>query len=87
MEATAIRIPAGTRWVYLCGLAAGAQATDVVVRAFESPALLAIGEDAGAPDSEPVLVPVGQGRRVIGRHVFARSASADRPSLVTFRGM
>lgn len=87
MEAVAVTLAAGDRWTFLCGVSAGEKPTDVVVRAFEVPALVAIGEGARGPESEPVLVPAGQGRRVMGMNVYARPADPTRPGRVTYRGV
>lgn len=87
MEAVAKRLPPADRWTYLCGVAAGEKPTDVVVRAFDAPALVAVGDGARGPDVEPVLVPAGQGRRVVGAHVYARPADPARPGRVSYRGV
>jgi hypothetical protein len=87
MEATAMRLPSGERWSYLGGQAGAKEPLDVVVRAFEAPVLAAVGDQERGPDSEPVLVPAGEGRRLCGWHFFARPASAASGALVTFRGI
>jgi hypothetical protein len=86
LEATSRRLPAGERWTYLGGQADAKEPFDLVVRAFEAPVLVAIGENDRAPDTEPVLVPVGQGRRLCGQHFFARPAEGAA-AVVTFRGL
>lgn len=87
MEATSRRLPAGERWTYLGGQADAKEAFDLVVRAFEAPVLVATGENDRAPDTEPVLVQRGEGRRLCGLHFFARPAVAGAPAVVTLRGL
>lgn len=86
MEAVEIRLPAGDRWTYLCGQADAKKPNDVVIRAFGQPALCAVGDGERGPDAEPVLVPVGQGRRLVGRHFYARPADPALSGLLTVRG-
>jgi hypothetical protein len=86
MEAVEIRLPAGDRWTYLCGQGADQKPTDVVVRAFGFPVLAAVGSGENTPDVEPILVPSGQGRRLVGRHFFARPADPAQGGLLTIRG-
>ena len=86
MEATAIRLPPGDRWTYLCGQADAKKPADVVVRAFEEPLLCAVGQGEGSPDTEPVLVRPGEGRRLVGQHFFARPADPARGGVVSYRG-
>lgn len=87
MEATAVRLPSGERWSYLGGQAAAKEPIDLVVRAFEAAVLAAVGDQERGPDSEPILIPAGQGRRLCGFHFFARPASAAGGALVSFRGI
>ena len=87
MEAVAIRLPVGERWTYLCGQVDAKKSGEVVVRAFDAPALCAVGEAERGPDAEPVLVPSGEGRRLVGQHFFARSADPARACLLTYRGL
>lgn len=87
MEATVVRLSSGERWSYLCGQSGAKEPIDLVVRAFEGPALCAVGDAERGPDSEPILVPVGQGRRLCGFHFYARPADPTRSSLITYRGL
>lgn len=87
MDAVALLLPSGDRWTYVCGQAGAKQPGDVVVRAFERPVLCATGEVERGPDSEPILIPAGQGRRVVGFHVFARPADPSAASRISYRGV
>jgi hypothetical protein len=87
MEAVAVRLPAGDRWTYLCGQTDAKKPADVVVRAFERPLLCAVGDAERGPDTEPILVPAGQGRRLVGNHFFCRPADPAGGGLVTYRGL
>ena len=87
MEATSRRLPVGEAWTYLGGQPDAKEPIDLVVRAFEAPVLVAVGMNDRAPDSEPVLVPLGEGRRLCGSHFFARPLEALRPAIVTVRGL
>ena len=87
MEATSRRLPAGEGWTYLGGDGSAKEPIDLVVRAFETSVLVAVGGNDRAPDGEPVLVPSGQGRRLCGQHFFARPAVASAPAVVTLRGL
>lgn len=87
MEAVAVLLPTGERWTCLCGQADARKPGDVVVRAFESAVLCAVGDTERGPDSEPILIPAGQGRRVIGPYVFARLARPGQTGHVSYRGV
>lgn len=87
MEAIAVRLPPGERWTYLCGESGAKKPADVVVRAFEHALLAAVGTGERGPDTEPVLVRPGEGRRLVGQHFFARPADPVQGSLVTYRGL
>jgi hypothetical protein len=87
MDATSLRLSPGSAWAYLGGQPHAKEPLDLVVRAFEGPVLVAVGENERAPDAEPVLVPAGQGRRLCGTHFFARPAEEARGAVVTLRGL
>ena len=87
MEQVAVRLQKTDGWTYLGGNPEAAKPVEVVIRAFEHDVLIATGGGANAPDSEPLNVPVGQGRRVEGRHFFARPAPPERPCLISYRGL
>ncbi|MFM8387367.1 MAG: hypothetical protein ACKOCB_11205 [Planctomycetia bacterium] len=87
MEATLKRLPPGEAWCYLGGQPGAKEPLDLVVRAFEGSVLVAVGENDRAPDTEPVLVPAGQGRRMCGFHFFARAAAPAAGALVSVRGL
>jgi hypothetical protein len=86
MEAVEIHLPAGDRWTYLCGQADAKKPADVVVRAFERAVLCAVGEGERGPDAEPILVPSGEGRRLVGRHFYGRPADPAQGGVLTVRG-
>ena len=87
MDAFAVRLRKTDGWTYLGGKPDAKKEPEVVVRAFESDVLFATGTDDKAPDGEPVEVPMGEGRRLAGRHFFVRPARPDRPALITHRGL
>jgi hypothetical protein len=87
MEATLKRLPPSEAWCYLGGQTGPKEPFDLVVRAFEGSVLVAVGENDRAPDTEPVLVPAGQGRRLCGWHFFARPARAGAGVVVSVRGL
>ena len=86
MEQVARQLGAEDAWPYRGGNAKARKPLSVVVRAFDGDVLLATGETDAAPDGEGTRVPRGQGRRLEGRHFFARPASPVGPRLVTYRG-
>lgn len=86
MEAVAIRLGQDERWTYLTGHGASKEPVDLVVRAFDADVLVAVGDAERGPDSEPVRVPAGQGRRLCGWHFFARPLDVQRPARVVYRG-
>lgn len=87
MEAIALRLQKTDGWTCIGGKEDAKKPLDVVIRAFEGPVLAATGSSDKAPDREPVLVPRGQGRRLVGRHFFVRPAPPVGPRLITHRGL
>ena len=85
MEQVALRLT-GDQWTYLGGDAEAKQPLEVVVRAFDRPALAAIGNDDQSPADDPVPIPVGEGRRLEGKHFFAKPAEGAG-CLISFRGI
>ena len=85
MEQVALRL-SGDSWTYLGGDADAKQPLELVVRAFENGAMASVGEGPDAPSGEPVEVPVGEGRRLEGRHFFARPAQGNG-CLISYRGI
>ena len=57
-----------------------------LVRAFDQDVDFALGSSADRADGETVRVPVGEGRRLVGRHFFAR-ATGPGPCRITQRGV
>ena len=87
MEQVALRLRKLDGWTLLGGEPEAKKPVEVVVRSFERPVLCATGAGPNAPDSPPVEVPPGEGRRLTGRFFFARPASPDAPCLISFRGL
>jgi hypothetical protein len=87
VEQVALRIQKTDGWTYLGGDPDAKKPLEVVFRAFEGDVLAATGETGKEPASESVLVPAGEGRRLEGRHFFARPARPDRPVLMSYRGL
>ena len=84
MDQVALRLDGTGRWIYLGGNADAKKPLEVVVRAFDDPIEFATGSGAESPDSDPVAVPTGEGRRLEGLHFFVRSAVRTR---ISFRGI
>ena len=76
----------GRDWTYLGGDADARKDLEVVVRAFDQDVDFAVGATADQPDGDTVRVPVGEGRRLIGRHFFAR-ATGPGACRITQRGV
>jgi hypothetical protein len=87
MEQVALRLTILDGWTYLGGAPDAKKPVEVVIRSFDHAALAATGEGPNAPDTPPVEVRPGEGRRLAGRHFFARPASPDAPSLISYRGI
>jgi hypothetical protein len=87
MEQVAIRLRKLDGWTYLGGDPAAKKPIEVILRSFERSVLFATGSGESQPDAEPVVVPSGEGRRLEGRHFFARPAPPEAPCLVSYRGL
>jgi hypothetical protein len=87
MEQVALRLQKTDGWTYLGGDSEAKKPLEVVIRAFEGGALAATGPTEKAPEGEGVDVPEGEGRRLVGRHFFARPARPDAPCLISYRGL
>ncbi len=87
MDSTALRVQKTDGWTHIGSRPEAKKPLDVVVRAFEGPVLVATGADEKAPDCEPVRVPDGEGRRLVGRHFFVRPAPPIGPRLISHRGL
>jgi hypothetical protein len=87
MEQVALRVQKTDGWTHLGGRDDAKKPIEVVIRAFDGTVLAATGEAGGAPDAEPVTVPEGEGRRLVGRHFFVRPAPPERPCLISYRGL
>lgn len=87
MEQVALRLPATDAWTLIGSRPDAKKPLEVVVRAVDGPLLAATGTSDDAPDAEGVLVPVGEGRRLTGRHFFVKAAPPVGPRLLTHRGL
>ena len=87
MESVALRVQKTDGWTRIGSKPDAKKPLDVVVRAFEGPVLIATGSEDKEPDREPVLVPDGEGRRLVGRHFFVRPAPPVGPRLISHRGL
>ena len=85
MEQVALRL-IGDSWTYLGGDADAKQPLELVVRAFDGAACMAIGEGPDGPTGDPVDVPEGEGRRLEGRHFYAKPATGNS-CLISYRGI
>jgi len=87
MEQYVVRLTDLTGWTYLGGNDEAKKPIELVVRAFEHDVLGAVGDGPSAPSSEPVVVPLGQGRRLEGKHFFVKPAPPARACLISHRGL
>ena len=74
-------------WTYLGGDDEAKKELEVVLRAFDQDVEFATGKGANQPDDESVTVPRGEGRRLTGRHFFARPTAPGAACRVTQRGL
>jgi hypothetical protein len=86
VEQVAVRIAPEDGWTRLGG-PPPEKPVEVVIRAFDGPVLCATGTGPAAPDSEPRLLPPGEGLRLEGRHFFVRPAPPEGGRLVSYRGL
>lgn len=86
MDHVALFLARDAGWTYLGGDAEARKVLDVVLRAFDQDVEFAIGADANGPEGDTVRVPAGEGRRLQGRHFYAR-ATANGPCRITRRGI
>jgi hypothetical protein len=86
MEQVALTLPPGSGWTYLGGDAEARKDIEVVLRAFDQDVEFVKGQDAETPGPDPVRVPVGEGRRLVGRHFFARP-TGQGACRITRRGL
>ena len=87
MDQVALRLSGAPTWTGIGGAAEAAKPFDLVLRSFDRDVELATGEDRSAPNSSPVRVPAGEGRRLTGRWFFVRPTLDGPPCRVTFRGV
>jgi hypothetical protein len=86
MEQVALNLARSSGWTYLGGDAEARKDLELVVRAFDQDVEIVLGEDSSTPGSGVVRVPAGEGRRLVGRHFFAR-ATRDGACRISRRGL
>jgi hypothetical protein len=89
MEQYVVRLDQAGQWVLLGSTPEDKKDdSEVVVRSFDIAIEGATGSGPGAPDGDPVPVPAGEGRRLVGRHFFVRlPADATGSCRVSHRGL
>jgi hypothetical protein len=87
MDHVALRLPGTRSWTWLGGDDGARKPREVVLRAFDRAVEFAVGSSREAPGGTPVLVPVGEGRRLAGTHFFARPVEAGASCRVSVRGI
>ena len=87
MEQYVLNVTKTDGWTYIGGDAEAKKPYELVVRTFDGHVLIATGETDGAPDSDPVSVREGEGRRLEGKHFFVRPAPPERPCVISHRGL
>lgn len=88
MEQYVINLTDGSNWTHLGSWEGDAKTpeAEVIVRPYDAAILFATGSGEGAPDGEPLEVPQGEGRRLVGKHFFVRLAGSG-PTRVYHRGL
>jgi len=81
MQQVALRLAGDGAWVHLGGAEGAGKPREVVIRAFDVDVEAATGTQNATPDCQPVRVPRGEGRRLVGLHFFVRSPTAGRISM------
>jgi len=87
VEQVALRIGPTESWTYLGHAPDPERPVEVVIRAFDGPVLAATGSGQDRPDGPAVEITPGQGRRLEGRHFFARPAGGGGTRLLSYRGL
>lgn len=87
MDHVALRLPGAPSWTHLGGKDDAKKPLEVVVRAFDREVEFAVGDGADAPTGAPIAVPLGEGRRLEGRHFFVRPVAAGAPCRISYRGL
>ena len=87
MEARALRLSSSDHWTYLGGDTDSKDAPECVLRAYDHPIEFATGATEREPDGEQTSVPRGEGRRLTGRHFFARPRSPAQSCRISVRGI
>jgi len=87
MDHVALRLPGTQTWTYLGGKEEAKKPLEVVVRSYDAPVEIATGDDGTTPSADTILVPAGEGRRLEGRHFFARAAATGGSCRISYRGV
>jgi hypothetical protein len=87
MEQVAVRLTKTDEWTLLGGDPEAKKPAEIVVRSFGGAAHVATGKTDRTPDTEPILVPAGEGRRLAGRWFFARPAGDGGVRTISYRGL
>lgn len=87
MDHVALRLPGTPAWVHLGGKDDAKKPLEVVVRSFDRAVEFATGEDASEPTGDALRIPAGEGRRLAGKHFFARVVEAGDDCRITVRGV
>lgn len=87
MDHVAMRLSGAHAWTHLGGKDDAKKPLEVIVRSFDRAVEFAAGDAADAPSADPVVVPVGEGRRLEGRHFFVRPKESGAPCRISYRGI
>ncbi len=90
MEQYASRLSRRDGWTWIGGRSDGKKDYECIVRAFDAAIRFTDGEgpDALPADDAGVVVPAGEGRRLVGRHFFARPLDPRGPEpRISLRGL
>ncbi len=86
METYAVHLT-NAEWTYLGGKDEAKKPVELVVRSYDQDVYAATGTGANAPDTDPVLVPAGEGRRLEGTHFYVRPSDPARACRIAHRGL
>lgn len=73
-------------WTRIAQDSTATKPCELVLRSFDQDVEFAIGSGENAPDTEPVLVPAGEGRRLKGTYFYVRPTSPGQACRITHRG-
>ena len=86
METHAVHL-SKPEWTYLGGDDEAKKPVELVLRSYDQDVHAATGSGANAPDTDPVVVPAGEGRRLEGKHFFVRPSDPAQPCRIAHRGL